>query len=114
MKMIDEPVKLSVVKKAAAATFGEMVKAVVDVERRKLVIGGGMHVDAEEILLKDGSKQQDLWGFNIYPGLAKKDWLEYDSLINIRPKQNNRSMTIQDKKLRQKIVQIVNELIIDD
>lgn len=112
--MIDEPIKLSVVKKAAAATFGEMVKAVVDVERRKIVIGGGLHVDAEKILLKDGSRQQDLWGFNIYPGLTKKDRLEYDSLINIRPKQNNRSMTIQDESLQQNISQIVNELIIDD
>ena len=91
--------------------FPDMVKFVADVNRRLIALGGEMHADAEEVLLKDGSKQADLWGANIYPDGPMGEKIEYESLINIRPSQSNNSMEIKDEGLRSKIGEIVNELI---
>lgn len=91
--------------------FDDMIKFVVDVERRVIALGGEMHADAEEVLLENGSTQQNLWGANIYPDRLGEEKLEYVSLINIRPAQQNRSMEIQDDVRRETIKNIVTELI---
>ena len=91
--------------------FSEMIKFVVDVERRIIALGGEMHADAEQILLEDGSKRENLWGGNIYPKIEGEEKIEFISLINIRPSQNNRSMEIEDDNIRNKVKKIVEELI---
>lgn len=91
--------------------FEDMVKFVVDVERDVAAIGGELHADAEALLLEDGSRQQDLWGANYYPGRAPDDCIEYTSLINIRPAQGNRSMELEDQGLREKIQDMTFRLI---
>ena len=73
----------------AKETFETMVKAVVDVEKRIMAVGGELHADANAVLLEQGSHQQDLWGINLYPGKSK-DWIEYTALINLRPAVGNR------------------------
>ncbi|MEK7065122.1 MAG: DUF5674 family protein [Patescibacteria group bacterium] len=90
--------------------FPEMIKFVVDVEKEILALGGEMHADAEETLLEDGSEQKNLWGGNVYPD-SKTEKIEYNSLINIRPSQNNRSLDIQDERLKEKIKDIVYKLL---
>ncbi len=62
--------------------------------------------------LEEGSEQENLWGFNIYPEMGDEDFVEFDSLINIRPRQNNRSRSVEDENLRSKIIEIVNKYII--
>src|SRR5437667_8993599 len=79
---------------AAAAQFGDMVKAVVDVHRCIMAIGGELHSDEEAALVDDGSRQVDLWGINLYPAESTEDWIEFDSMINVRPAQGNRSRTV--------------------
>ncbi|MBU1778148.1 hypothetical protein KJ992_00585 [Patescibacteria group bacterium] len=91
--------------------FDDMVKFVVDIEKKIVALGGELHVDAEQILLESESKQQNLWGGNIYPDQNNKTQLEYESLINIRPSQNNRSMEIQDEELKNQIKNIIEKLI---
>src|SRR3989338_125029 len=71
--------------------FGDMVKAVVDVARGAMAVGGEMHADEEAALLADGSRQTDLWGINLYPAQTGDAFIEFDSMINLRPSQNNRS-----------------------
>ena len=90
------------VKKLAEESYGDMVKAVADISQGILSIGGEMHADAERLLLEKGSRQDDLWGFNIYPELEGDQMLEYVSFINIRPKDNNTSNEIQNQEIRQK------------
>lgn len=90
-------------KRLATATFGEMVKAVADVARGIMAVGGELHADAEAILLDDGSKQKDLWGFNIYPDEPPSNRIKYVSLINIRPGVGNRSMEIESEAIRKTI-----------
>ena len=86
--------------------FGEMVKGVVDVGRGIAAIDAELHSDLEAMLLEDGSRQEDLWGINLYPD-ETDDFIEFDSLINIRPLQNNRSRGVNDPVVREKIVEIV-------
>jgi hypothetical protein len=91
--------------------FGDMVKYVVDVERRVAAVGGELHADAEELLLESGSRQVDLWGANYYPGRGRDSCVEYTALINIRPAQGNRSMLIQDAGIRDRVSEITFDLI---
>jgi hypothetical protein len=90
---------------------GAMVKYVVDVARRIVAVGGEMHADAEAVLLADGSRQDDLWGANYYPGRGSTDSLEYTSLINISPRRGNRAMELQDPTLRETVRSITRERI---
>lgn len=86
-----------------ARFFTDMVKFVADVERSVIAIGGELHSDAEAVLLENGSRQQDLWGANYYPGRGPDDCLEYTALINIRPSRGNRSMEIEDPVTRERV-----------
>ncbi|HKI01112.1 MAG TPA: DUF5674 family protein [Thermoanaerobaculia bacterium] len=91
--------------------FEDMVKYVVDVERRVAAVGGELHADAEQLLLQAGSRQGDLWGANYYPGKGPEECIEYTSLINIRPAQENRGMLIADPGLRERVREITFALI---
>ena len=95
----------------ASDQFGDMVKAVVDVERGIMALGGELHSDEEALLLDDGSSQSNLWGINLYPSADDADWIEYDSMINVRPSQENRTRGVEDAALRAKIRRIVTELV---
>lgn len=91
--------------------FRDMVKYVVDVRKRVAAIGGELHADSEQLLLDEGSQQEDLWGANYYPGLGLERCIEYTALINIRPSQENRSMEIQDATRKEQVREITFELI---
>lgn len=110
MKIISEILPLSELTQMAAM-FGDMVKAVVDVDRELVALDGELHSDLEALLLEDGSKQKNLWGINIYPEMQGEEFIEFDSVINMRPSQGNRSRGVDDKELRKKIIEIVNKRI---
>lgn len=91
--------------------FTDMVKFVIDVDRKIIALGGELHSDAEEILINNGSRQENLWGGNVFPFETPTDKIEHSSLINIRPAQNNRTILISDKNLTNKIEKILNKLL---
>ncbi|MGH7645345.1 MAG: DUF5674 family protein [Gemmatimonadales bacterium] len=95
----------------AERQFGDMVKAVVDVARGVMAIGGELHADEEAALLDDGSRQSDLWGINLYPGEHGAGWIEFDSMINVRPAQGNRTRDVEDERVRDAIRRIVATLV---
>ena len=99
--------RLDLLKTAAVLFDGEMIKAVVDIRRELIAIDAELHADLEEMLLSSGSSQEDLWGINLYPEETEEDFIEYDSLINIRPRQNNRSRGIEDDETRTKVDEVV-------
>lgn len=109
--IIRTPISGADIADAAKSHFGDMVKGVVDVRRRLMAIGGELHSDEESALLEDGSEQNDLWGINLYPGEEGADWIEFDSMINVRPSLNNRSRDVEDSALREAIRSVVGELI---
>lgn len=92
---------------------GAFAKAVVDVSKRIMAVGGELHSDEEAELLELGSEQHDLWGINLYPDDPSAAWIEFDSMINLRPSQGNRSRGVDDPGRRQSITSIVTELIKD-
>ncbi|KKQ98497.1 MAG: hypothetical protein A2626_00830 [Candidatus Nealsonbacteria bacterium RIFCSPHIGHO2_01_FULL_38_55] len=100
------------VNKFLGKPFDEVVKFVVDIERKIIALGGELHSDAGELLIEDGSDNRNLWGGNIYPLRKKEDELvEYNSLINIKPLKSNFSLEVQDDKIKQEIRKIINELM---
>jgi len=96
--------------KEIAAGFGNLVKAVVDIEKEIIAVGGELHADEEALLLEKGSQQRYLWGINLYPELQGEGFIEFDSVINLRPMQGNRSRGVADAGIRQKIKEIVKKL----
>ena len=88
-----------------------VLKAVIDVERRVMVVDADLHSDQEGHLLSEGSRQQDLWGINLYPELSEGEWIEYDSMINLRPSFGNRSRNVDDPSLRERIAALVRILV---
>ena len=90
--------------------FGDMVKGVVDVAEKKIALDAEMHADLESLLLESGSRQENLWGINLYPEMDGEDFLEFDSLINIRPNQGNRSRGVENPATRDAITEIIKAL----
>ena len=109
--VVSAPIEPGELSRLVALFFGDMVKLVIDVERKLVAVGGELHADAEAILLESGSRQADLWGANYYPGLGPQQCLEYTALINIRPAQGNRSMEVQDPATRASMAELVHALI---
>ena len=110
--LVKEPVKVNILSEIISSTGGDLVKAVIDIRLNIMAIDGEMHSDEEQFLLGQGSNQDDLWGINIYPKMPRNEWIEFDSMINIRPRQNNRSRSVEDLELQKKIIQVVNDLIL--
>jgi hypothetical protein len=111
MKIVDKSITLEELKQLAEGRFGDMVKAVVDVDKEVMVLDAEFHADEEGWLLESGSKNENLWGINLYPGVTGEDWIEFDSMINLRPGQNNRSRGVEDPAIREKIRSIVVKLV---
>lgn len=112
MRYIDKPVTIVEVAEMAKNQFGEMIKAVVDVQQNVMVLGGDLHADEEQQLLERGSLQSDLWGVNLYPAkFGTESFVEFDSMINIRPSHNNRTRGVQDEATRTHIRRVVDSLV---
>lgn len=112
IRIIKEKIDLNELKAIAKEHFGDMVKAVVDLDIKIMAIGAGMHADEEAVLLQQGSKQENLWGINLYVDMPKEQFVEFDSMINIRPRQNNRTRGVEDENIRKQIIEAVNNLIL--
>lgn len=76
-----------------------------------MVVNGELHSDEEELLIKKGSKPKNLWGINIYPEIKDENWIEFDSVINLKPHFGNRTRGVDDPEIREKIIKIVNKLV---
>jgi hypothetical protein len=111
MKIVTKILTLDEIKQMAAGKFENLLKAVVDVDRELIAVDAELHSDLEALLLEDGSKQKDLWGINLYPEISGNDFIEFDSMINMRPSQNNRSRGIENEEIRKKIIEVVTKKI---
>ncbi len=105
------PIGMDELQAMARERFGDLVKGVVDLRRGVLVLDADLHADQEAELLAEGSAQADLWGINLYPDLPEADWLEFDSMINLRPSSGNRSRGVDDPATREAIRTLVEQLV---
>ena len=111
IRIVRETIPFAELSPLAAAWYGDMIKGVVDIEQWILALGGEYHMDANNCLIENGSKQNAIWGFNIHIHKPREKWLEFTSLINIRPAQGNRTMLVEDTMLQGRMRAIINKKI---
>ena len=111
MILVDKQITRQSLKQIALKSFGNLVKAVVDVNKEVMVIDAGLHADEEAFLLSNDSKQEDLWGINLYPDLKGDEFVEFDSMINLKPSSGNLSRGVDDIKIQKKIRTIIGNLV---
>lgn len=112
IEVVTEHVSIEHIEAMAIGGFGDFVKAVVDVSTGVMAIGGELHADEEAVLLDRDSHQADLWGINLYPGaFGGGGWIEFDSMINVRPSHGNRTRSVDDADVQRRIVSTVEKLV---
>lgn len=111
IEIITEPITRAEAREIAKEVYGNMIKGAVDIEGEVVALGGEYHMDANMVLIGSGSKQSDIWGFNLYLEKPRENWIICTSLINIRPAQGNRGLLIEDISLQKRICAIVNKKI---
>ncbi len=114
MKTVDKENRISIEEliQMSENMFGELVKAVVDIEKEIMTVDSELHADQEKELLENGSDQNNLWGINLYPDDEGEDFIEFDSMINLRPSWGNCSRGVDDENTQNKIRNIVRKLIV--
>ncbi|MEK7143993.1 MAG: DUF5674 family protein [Patescibacteria group bacterium] len=114
IRIIKDKLSVKELQEMARKGFGDVVKAVVDVKQEIMAVGGELHADEEvELMEKEGSKREHTWGVNFYPGKSGEDFIEFDSMINLKPAFSNRSRNIEDLEIQEKVKNIVRKLIRD-
>lgn len=111
MLLVTKKLTFTQLSEMAKAGFGNLVKAVVDIEKSMMVVDAELHADEEAYLLGVGSKQENLWGINLYPEFKGDNFIEFDSMINLKPSIGNNSRGIDNPEIRKKIIAIVKRLI---
>ena len=112
LQVVRNTIAVSNLQRMAEGMFGNLVKAVVDLDQGIMAVDGEMHADEEALLLGDGSQQSSLWGINLHPAqFGTSRFIEFDSVINIRPKQGNRTRSVDDEATRAAITTIVERLV---
>ncbi|MCK4517926.1 hypothetical protein KAT92_04060 [Candidatus Babeliales bacterium] len=112
MKLVDKEISLDELKEMSEKMFGDYVKAVVDLKKNVMAVDAHMHADQELSLLENGSDQGDLWGINLHPlSFGTSEWVEFDSMINLRPSWGNKSRGVDNPKTQQEIIYLVNKLV---
>lgn len=111
INIIKTPISRAILREYLHKTQTNLVKVVVDIEKEIIAVGGELHADEEAFLIEAGSKQENLWGINIYPESFGEEMIEFDSMINLRPRQNNKTRGIENENIRKKIINIVNKII---
>jgi|SRR3989339_790495 len=111
MQIVKEHISLDEIKQMAGRMFGNFVKAVVDVEQGIMAVDAELHADEEALLIEQGAKQVNLWGINIYPEMEGDERIEFNSMVNIKPHQNNRTRGIDSPAIREQILRITAKLL---
>ena len=113
MKIVkEEGISIDELRQMAKNMFGNLVKAVVDTEKGIMAGDAELHADQEALLLENGSKQENLWGINFYPDLEGEDFVEFDSMINVRPSQGNRTRGVDSGEVRERVLVITKRLVL--
>ena len=112
MRIVESSISIEELKEMSEKMFARLVKAVVDIEKEIMVVDADLHADEELLLLEQGSDQKNLWGINIHPEHVDNDnWIEFDSMINLRPSWGNKSRGVDDPKIQKRIIKIVTKLV---
>lgn len=113
ISIIKNPISRAELRIIAKERFGDLVKVAVDIEQEIMAAGGELHIDEEVLLIEqENSKQENVWGINIYPDNSGDDFIEFDSMINLKPAFGNRSRSIDNPEIREKVIAVVKKLVL--
>ena len=111
MKIIEGQITREELREMSQKMYGTLVKAVVDIEREIMAVDGELHADLEVVLSEQGSKRENTWGINLYPDVQGSEWIEFDSMINLKPHLGNRTRGVESQEIKNRIVKIVEKLV---
>ena len=112
MKIVKGKIEIAELKGMTEKMYENLVKAVVDIEKEIMAIDAEMHVDLEQLLIeKENCQPKNLWGINIHPDFTGENFIEFDSMINLKPGLGNRTRGVEDGQIREKIIKIVDNLV---
>ena len=112
IKIVKNSISKDELKHIANEQYGDMVKVVVDLEHEIMTVGGEFHADGELVLMEqEGARREYTCGINLYPDVQGGDFIEYDSMINLKPAFGNRTRNVADKEIREKIKHVVEKLV---
>lgn len=112
MRIVKDEITLEELKNIAHEQFLNVIKAVVDVEQKIMSVGGEFHSDLEvQLLENENSKREDTWGINLILDKTGDDFIQFDSMINLKPLSGNMSRDVGDSAIREKIIEIVNKIV---
>ena len=112
MKIIKDKIEIAELKEMSKNMYDNLVKAVVDIEKNLMAVDAGLHSDLEELLIEDSSLPKNLWGINLWPEKFGEEFIEFDSMINLKPALGNRTRGVEKEEIRNKIIEIVNKLVL--
>jgi len=113
MEIVKDKISTSKLKEMAEKMFGDLVKAMVDIEKEIMAVDAPMHADLLELLIeRENSEPKNLWGINIYPKKTGDDFIEFDSIMNLKPDLGNRTRGVEDENIRKKIIEVVKKYVL--
>ncbi len=112
IRVLTEPISLADIRHLAEETYSFMIKGAVDIATHRVAIGGDYHIESCEELVRGGSANEYVWGFNIVFNDGGYD-IEYDSLINIKPAKSNRSRLVEDENVRTAMRKTISSFVTD-
>ncbi len=114
IRVVKDSISRAKLREIAKMQFGDMVKAVIDIEQGIMAVGEELHADGEVLLMEqENSKREHAWGINLYPEKFGDEFVEFDSMINLKPAFGNRTRSVEDAATRDKINVIVKKLVTD-
>lgn len=112
MILVTSKISLAELEQMSKRMYGDLVKAVVDIDKKIMVVDADMHADQELFLLETGSQQEHLWGINLHVHKAGiPEFIEFNSMINLRPSSGNRSRSVENPVIKKTIHTIVHSLV---
>lgn len=111
-RIVKDRITLDELRALAHEQYGDIIKAVVDVEQGIIGVGGELHVDIQSLLIeRENSEGQNTWGINLYLEKTGEDFVEFDSMINLKPALGNKTRGVENIEIQNKIREIVNKLV---
>ena len=113
MKIIKDHIEISELQKMAKDFSGDFVKAVVDIEKEMMAVDGELHMDLLTFLMEqESSEPKNIWGINIYPEKTGEDFIEFNSMVNIKPGFGNKNRGVDSFQIQDKIKSVVKKLVV--
>jgi len=112
MQIVKDKIEIAELKEMSKKMFGSLVKAMVDIEKEIIAVDAPMYADLLELLIEqENSESKTLWGINIYPEKTGEDFIEFDSMMNLKPGLGNGTRGVENKETRDIIIKIVDKLV---